>query len=163
MGTDIHVHIIQRDLDGKWKSIKLYTKDKNKKFKKVNNYPFRNCELFDILSGNEADNFPYTPICMTNLPIDIYNEIKKAKKPEGCCYNFYEVNLADLKLYLNNHPKVRDYDYEASDDEDFNRNGWKDNPVKFFIERIENILDLADSYWDYAPYSSIRIIYWFDC
>lgn len=162
MGADIHVRIIKRNSNGKWESVKLYTKE-NKKIKKINFYPFRNYELFDIITGKRNDNFPSSPIYMSDIPIDVLNEIKIAKKPEMCCYNFYEANLADLKLYINSNPKIRDYDYESKNDEDFEKNGWKDNPVIYFVKRIEDIIDIADPFWDFFPPSNVRILYWFDC
>ena len=50
MGRDIHVKIIKRDhTTDKWKQIKFYKKEK-RKFKVIDVYPFRNYELFDIIS-----------------------------------------------------------------------------------------------------------------
>lgn len=160
MGVDIHVHILEKDC-GKWKTVSLYSKE-NKKFKRIDPYPFRNGELFDILSGNEDDNFPNTPIEEDSLPMGLQNEIKRNKKIVGY-YNFYEVNLADVKYYLTKHPKVRDYDYEAKNDEDFDKNGWKPNPVASFVEAIENYLAFVSPYSNFQPASFVRIIYYFDC
>lgn len=156
MGRDIHVKIVKLDqTTNKWKNVKLYSK-KNRKFKIINPYSFRNYELFDILNGKEDDKYILSPIIISSLPLDLQQEIKKCKDTCGY-YGFYEINLADLKLYLNKVPKIRDYDYEDDDPK-----AWKDNPVKFFIENIEYYIDFAEPYWN-GLYSNIRIIYWFDC
>lgn len=159
MGRDIHVRIVKKDREtGKWNQIKIYRKEKKRKFKIVDVYPFRNYELFEILNEKEDENYHADVICMSDLPIALKQEIEKFKNIDGY-YDFKEINLADLKLYLHHNPKVRDYDYEAEDPKAF-----KDNPVKYFIERIEQYLDFADPYWDVCrPPSDVRIIYWFDC
>lgn len=160
MGRDIHVRIVKKDREtNTWKHIKLYYKEK-RKFRIVNMYPFRNYELFDILNEkDENDEHFFAPSIVTDdLPIALKNEIETAKKSFGF-YGFREINLADLKLYLHKVPKIRDYDYEENDPK-----AWKDNPVKYFIEKIEQYIDFADPYWDlYCIDSDIRIIYWFDC
>lgn len=163
MGIDIHVRIVKRDHHtDTWKQIKLYRKEK-KKFKIVDIYPYREEDLFDILLEKTNENYrdyPYrsSPISLAHLPINLKQEIEEKQNILGY-YDFKEINLADLKLYLYHNPKVRDYDYEAEDPKAF-----KDNPVKYFIERIEQYLDFADPYWDVCGSASdVRIIYWFDC
>lgn len=158
MGVDISVYIAKRNRKtNTWEHIKLYKKN-GKKFKLVDIYPFRNYELFDILSGKDDDKFPDYPIVTKDLPTFLRQEVKRCKNALGY-YNFKEVNLADLKLYLKEVPKVRDYDFDDDDP-----NAWTDNPVKNFIERIEQYLDFADPYWDFGnnPASDVKILYWFD-
>ena len=46
MGADIHVNIIEKNHEGKWKLVSLYTKE-NKNFKRINPYPSRDAELFE--------------------------------------------------------------------------------------------------------------------
>ena len=159
MGRDIHVRIVKKDREtGKWHQIKIYRKEKKRKFNVIDVYPFRNYELFEILNEKEDEKYHADVICTSDLPIALKQEIEKFKNIEGY-YDFKEINLADLKLYLHHSPKVRNYDYEAEDP-----NAFKDNPVKYFVERIEQYLDFADPYWDVCrPASDIRIIYWFDC
>lgn len=158
MGVDIHVRILFKK-ESIWKSINLYRYDDEKnEFKKINIYPFRNYDLFNILKKEEVGR----SIEYNSLPPALFKEIKDYETTSEY-YNFQEVNLADLKLYLLKNPKIRDYDYEAENDEDFDKNGWKTNPIEFFIERIEYILDLAEPYYDFSPPSYTRIIYWFDC
>lgn len=160
MGRDIHVRIVKKDREtNTWKHVKLYHKEK-RKFKVIDVYPFRNYELFDILDEKDEndEHFFAPPIVTDNLPIALKNEIETAKQSFGF-YGFREINLADLKLYLNKVPKIRDYDYEDDDPK-----AWKDNPVKYFIEKIEQYIEFAVPYWDfYSIDSDIRIIYWFDC
>ena len=155
MGIDIHVYILKRNREtNTWEHIKLYHKEKNK-FKLIDVYPFRNYELFSILNKKGEDNIYHAqPIEINTLPPHLKKEIKDFE----CGYGFREINLADLKLYLRKVLKIRDWDYEDTDP-----NAWKDNPVKSFIERIEQYIDFADYYWDIIPDSDIKIIYWFDC
>lgn len=155
MGADIHVKILERD-NNTWKQVILYHKEKEK-FKVIDVYPFRNYELFDILNGKEDDNYIAYPIKEDSLPIALKKEIEGYKNIIGY-YGFKEINFADLKLYLYRFPKVRDYDYEEN-----SPNAWKDNPVKYFIEKIEQYINFASPYGDFvSPPSDIRIIYWFD-
>ena len=158
MGRNIHVRIVKRDRDtDKWKQIKLYYKEK-RKIKLVNVYPFRSDELFDIIDGSEDEKYNAYPISLINLPDNLQKEIERCQNTLGY-YKFKEISLADLKLYLYKSPKVRDWDYEDDDPK-----AWKDNPVKYFIERIEQYIDFADPYWDLeTSLSDIKILYWFDC
>lgn len=156
MGADIHVKILKRD-NNAWKQVTLYRKEKEE-FKLVDVYPFRNYELFDILNGEEDNNYIAYPIREDSLPVAFKKEIEGYKNTVGY-YGFKEINLADLKLYLYKIPKVRDYDYEEN-----SPNAWKDNPVKYFIEKIEQYINFASQYGEFiSPPSDIRIIYWFDC
>lgn len=159
MGRDIHVRIVKRDREtNEWKQVKLYTKEKGK-FKLAHVYPFRDYELFDILNESEDDKYSAKIIITNDLPVALKKEIETARNILGN-YGFKENTLADLKLYLKEVPKVRDYDYEADDPV----NAYKDNPMKLFIEYLEFYIDFYDPYWDYMGSSSdIRILYWFDC
>lgn len=153
MGKDIHVRIVKFNRDENvWESVRLYRKEKNE-LKVVHADNGRNYELFDILEGNDEDSYDPFAIAVNNLPEDLKKEIEEDSQ---YCYNFKEANLADLKIYLHQHPKIRDYDY----DEDSPK-AYKDNPVKWFIKRIEYYIDFACP-WDYYPDSDIRILYWFD-
>ena len=156
MGKDIHVRLVHKEYETNlWKQVILYYK-KNEEIKPVDVYPFRNYELFNILS--EEDDFYHTiPIITNDLPSSLKQEIEEYQK-EGGGYKFQEITLADLELYLYRMPKVRDWDYEEDDPKAF-----KDNPVKFFIERIIQYLDFAEPYWDLINlHSNVRILYWFD-
>lgn len=162
MGRDIHVKIVKRNQEtDKWEQIKLYRKEK-RKFKVISVYPARNYELFDILNENEDENYNAYPLSLTNLPQNLKKEIEECKNTSGY-YGFKEISLADLKLYLHKTPKVINWDCE-SDDPKNDPNGWKDNPVKYFIERIEQYITFLDPYWYFTTSpSNIKILYWFDC
>ena len=161
MGTDIHVYILRKDKDNLWKTVKIYRKEKRNKFTYISPYTSRNYELFDILNGKDTkDYFPFVPINEKELPQDLKNRYLKAKNTVGY-FDFNEVNLADLKLYLYSHPKLRDYDYEG---ENFDEEGWKENPIHDFIKTIENYIFLSDSFdFEICPDSYFKIVYWFDC
>lgn len=162
MGRDIHVRIVQFNYKtNQYEEIVLYHKNRENKIVPVSAYDARHYELFNILDGTEDEYFPNRTIYIENLPNDLKQEIEECKNTSGY-YNFYETNLADMKLYLYNHPKVRDYDWE--DDETFEEKGWKDSPIKSFIEHIEWYIGIADMWWIGAFLdSNIRILYWFDC
>lgn len=154
MGADIHVRIVYRDKN-EWKPAYLFYQDKHK-IKVVNPYPFRNYEAFDILSGNEHKDFPCTPIFKKDLPKALLNHINESENTLGY-YGFREVNLADLKIYLQKHPTVIDWEEEWEG----NNPVYKENPIADFVKRIEAYLDFVEPWWD-DLYSNIRIIYWFD-
>lgn len=162
MGRDIHVRIVQFNYKtNQYEEVVLYRKNLENKITPVSAYDARDYELFDILNGDEDNYFPNKYIYMENLPDDLRKDIETYQGIEGY-YNFYEINLADLKLYLYNHPKVRDYDWE--DEETFDKEGWKDNPVKNFIEHIKWYINIVDMWWFGSSLDSdIRILYWFDC
>ena len=162
MGADIHLAIVKFDRDlNAYKEIKLYKKDDKNNYVPINLYPGRNGELFDYLSGKE-DDFPVKPLYEKNLPQDLKNRIEEYRNGGYGCYNFSEANLADVKLYLKDNPKVRDYDYEGKE-EDFLINGYKENPIIDLVKRIEYVLDFDDFFWDYdGSFADVRIIYFFD-
>lgn len=153
MGVDIHLRVCYWDrFKHSYEEIKLYRKDGDQ-FKLIPLFSGRNSELFDYLNGAEGD-LPFKGIDLedSTLPKELHDEISECKNITGY-YDFFEINLADLKLYFNKHPKARDWDEE---DEIY-----KDHPIKYFIELIESILSVANVWFDF--YSEIRIFYWFDC
>ena len=160
MGVDIHVKITKyNEKTGIWEQINLYQKDEKGNFSSVSPYPFRNSELFGILSDEHDDHFPiHTLTTWTNYDKETQEEFELAHEDFGY-YGWGWFNLAEVDLYLQKHPKVRDWDYE---EDDFEENGWKNNPVKYFIDLITAYLDLADPYWDWDGHSNIRVILWYD-
>ena len=157
MGIDIHVRIIIKNRNKNiWEEVKLYYKENND-FKAVKVYPYRDYELFDILNHKTNDYFLKTqPILDVDLPETLKKEIEECRNSLGY-YGFREINLADLKLYLHHKPKIRDWDYEEDEP-----NAMTDNPVKYFIEQIEQYISFASFIYDFAPPSDVKIIYWFD-
>lgn len=165
MGRDIHIHLVKfnRKKD-EYEEVELYRKDGDS-YHNAYLYTGRDYELFDILNGREDDYFPCRAIYLKNLPVTLQEEINRCQNISGY-YDFCEANLADVKFYLKNHPKVRDWEYSCDDDneEEWEKEAWKDNPVASLIERIEHFIDFFDDYWDWeSSYSDVRIIYWFDC
>ena len=156
MGKDIHVKVLEKN-EGVRKEIKLYSKNDKGEFYPIDFYPFRNYELFDILDKS----VPFSSIEMETLPEDLKKEIEDFDYG----FNFKETTLADLKIYFYNHPKIESWDDGEDGEEEIDGKKLKDNPIKDFIERIENYCDIADSFvWNYLRIASkIRIIYWFDC
>lgn len=164
MGRDIHLHLVKFNRkENRYEEVKLYRKSKDGTYYVVDLFPGRDGELFDILNGNEDDYFPCRPIHVENLPSSLAEEIKKDINTFGY-YDFKEANLADIKIYLKEHPKVRDWDYECEgNQEKWEKKAWKENPVKSLVRRIDYFIDFFDEYnWEYSD-SDVRLIYWFDC
>lgn len=164
MGVDIHLAIVKFDRDlNAYKEIKLYKKDDKNNYAPIDLYPARNSELFDYLAGKE-DDFPVKHLYEKNLPQDLKNQIDKYKNEEYGCYDFSEANLADVKLYLKDNPKVRDYNYEGGEEEaDFLIKGYKENPVLDLVRIVEYALAFDDFFWSYeGSFADVRIIYFFD-
>ena len=157
MGADIHVHILVNKEKEGWERVQMFYK-KNEDYKSVSPYDCRNYELFSILQGDET-YFPSTSINFNTLPKDLAEEIKTAKDLCGY-YSFYEFNMADAMLYLKEHPKV--IDDNKTWDTDPENPIYKDNPIKSFLEAIEQYINFAQplGWWGY--YSNIRVIYYFD-
>ena len=157
MGVDIHVKIIYKDKNG-WKPISLFCQNDENKTEVIDPYPFRNYEVFSVLSGKEDDNFPYDHIFSQDLPQSVLDEINEDEK--SGCYGFKEVNLADLESYVLKYPKIKDYDVEWED----NKPVYKTNPMIDFMYRMKSYVDLAVPFWELNNIlSKVRILYWFDC
>ncbi len=159
VGKDMHIRIVKLNKNHVWEEVKLYKKE-NEEFKPIDLWPVRDYELFEILTDVDIPN---KPIYMDDLPDDLKAEITDYSQGIGC-YDFYEINFADLMTYLLIHPKVRDLDYEAKNDKDFEKNAWKPNPVKRLEKVVRSALDFYDWYWGFDNWNSdVRILYWFDC
>ena len=150
MGADIHVNILKNTKNG-WEEVKLYKKDlENDQFHFIDIYPYRNYELFDILSDSD---FPCRLLRTELLPPALKETIEKEKRDYGF-YNFFEANLADIKNYYYLNPLVPDYD---ADDP----NALKENPIKDFIDTIINYINFWNG-WGIEFYSDVKIVYRFD-
>jgi len=132
----------------------------NPDFEKVYIYNGRNYEMFDgMKDGTEEDgygNFPHFPIVLNSLEPAFRENIKEYMEATGF-FDFWEISLAEMKLYLLEHPKVLDY-YNCEEDEDV----WKDNPIKDLFQDICNYINYADKEWDWTPLSQYKIIIYFD-
>ena len=139
MGRDIHVKILIKNKD-EWEEVLLYNKIRDK-FEEIEVYPYRNYALFDILNEKTDENYNIArPIVLEKLPEKVKKDINIWQESGG--YGFKEVNLADLKLY-------------------FKENNDNLNPIKYFIERIDQYIDFAIDPWNLHD-SDVKILYWFD-
>ena len=151
MGVDICVHILKRNSNiNKWEEIAIYRKEKNS-FNQIPPFDFRDYELFDILlRGEGEEHYQAYDIDKNILPEYLKDEIDNA----DYCYGFKEINFAELKLYLEKYPKIIDWNNDIT-------KVWKDNPVKFFVEKIEQYIIFSDENYDFTPLSDYKILYWF--
>ena len=106
MGVDIHFYITKYNKEKNiFEEIALYTAGAGK-YKKVPVFIGRNYDMFDILRNKIIiDNieFPYADIAYNSLEEKLKNTIEGYIGKEGeftGCYDFSEVNLADLKDYV---------------------------------------------------------------
>ena len=178
MGVDIHViPCVYNCKTNLFEEVALYVpgesyhydKEGNKivdnpDFKKVYIYNGRNTEMFDGMKhGNETDGygvFPYAVISLNSLEPKLREKITEYSKIEGY-YDFYEINLADMKNYLNDHPTVVDYDKDWDENKPAPR---KENPIKGLFEEICAYLKFACEWdWEYLPLSHFKILFFFDC
>ena len=154
MGRDIHVNILIKTQDEGWKDVVLYKPDITGSFTPIDIYPYRDYELFDILNKTTDVFFPAAPVKRDELPEQLKTQLEKEQDDYGF-YNYFEANLADMKLYYIDNPIVEDYDK--------NDGSIKDHPIKDFIDTIYNYVNVwADGFINFF-YSDIKIIYRFDC
>ena len=176
MGKDIHIHLVKRNRETNlYEELILYKPgedyyydefgDKiinNPDFKKIPIYDERNYEMFEgMIDGDKVDgygNFPHAPIDFNSLEPKFKKEIKDIVNTTGY-FDFYETNLADMKLYLNEHPIVVDYDGEWEE----GVKSQKTNPIKYLYNDICSYGRFADNLdWNFEPLSSYKIIFYFD-
>ena len=158
---------------GNWDKIDVYRKDEKGEFIECSLWPWNGThELFSILGLENSSDSPTIDEVHFGLPIHVSEEMKKeyeahiweSYKPEAIW-----INLADMKLYLNRHPKVKDYEamverYEE-DESDWNEYTpiYMDNPMKTFIDRVESFLEIWDDFWKFNHgYSDVRVICWLE-
>lgn len=176
MGKDIHVHLAKHNRETNlYEELILYKPgeeyhynefgDKivdNPNIKRVPLYNQRNYEMFNgIMDGDNIDGygiFPRTSIDLNSLEPNFKKEIEDIINTEGY-FDFYETNLADMKLYLNEHPIVVDYDGEWEE----GVKSQKTNPIKYLYDNICSYGYFADDWsWDIEPLSSYKIIFYFN-
>lgn len=152
MGRDIHVKILKKNKNLElWEPVVLYKKE-NGEFKEINFITYRDQDLFNILLGDSDTFFPFSPLNEANIAEPLRKEIEKKRGIIGY-YGFCEANLADVRIYLQENPKIKsDYTEEEII-----------NPVEHLVDIVYKVLNIAQEY-DVPWYDSqIRIIYWFDC
>ena len=185
MGRDIHVRIAKYNEEtNKYDEICLYrTRNKYEKYDydengktiepktpyvRVSVFSGRNSEMFDgMMDGNESDGygtFPWRPIRMNSLEDSFKEKIQHYMDTQGY-YDFHEISLTEIALYLKEHPKVSDYDADDKEWDDYwNGKGEKpvkDNLIKYLYDDICNYIYFADFLsYDLSDY---KVIFYFDC
>ena len=184
MGRDIHVRVaLYNEETNKYEELKLFRKrNKYEKYKydekgnkiEITNpliqasiYNGRNSEMFDgMKDGDETDGyneFPWTYIKMNSLEDELKEDIEKKMNITGY-FDFYEITLADMALYLEENPTVTDYDSDIWDDwKAGDSRPQKTNPIKHLYQEICDYAKIADWLsWESVPLSAYKVIFYFD-
>ena len=166
MGKDIHVRILKYNKEENlYYEQKLFIYNKNKKdYEYISPYWNRNYEMFNgMKDGDEIDGygeFPWSSLALNSYESEFKEEMMKKMKEIGY-FDFFEISLAELKLYTLEHPVVTDYDTVNS--EDFNTNKLtKTNPIIYLFETICNYLNFADWTFDFSSLSEYKVVFYFD-
>ena len=182
MGQDIHIRIVKYNSDKNfYEELTLYKPGEeyhyneegnkivdNPYFQKVHIDAGRNYEMFEgMKDGDENDgygHFPWTKVKLNALDPKIKEDIEEKMDTPGY-FDFYELTFADMKLYLNEHPTVVDYDNNNFNwEEDDGERPRKINPIKPLFDEIVNYAQLADGWdWGLEPFGYYKIIFYFDC
>lgn len=178
MGVDIHVKITKYNEETHlYEELRLFRKRKpNEKqysyteegcvelpwddYKEIYIDLGRNYEMFDgMKDGTEEDGygvFPWQSLVLSSFEPSFIEKMKEEKS--FGYFDFYEINLSDLKLYLIHHPTVVDYEYGETEVE-IKR---KINPITYIDEKIMAFISLADPEYDFSPNSYYKIVFYFD-
>lgn len=190
MGVDINIKIYKYNRSTNfYDEIQLFRRRKpNEKFKyydeEGNGVPFeddyrpiyievgRDYEMFDGMRNDSgADgygNFPISPISLESFNPESKAELERIMKINGY-YDFYEISLAEMKLYTFEHPTVVDYDAHWNDEEEeeeedsLDKRPRKVNPIKGLYEDIFNYIYLAENCWMDDALSFYKIVFFWDC
>ena len=169
MGVDIHIKLFKYDRENNiYDKITLYYWDYKKgKHEEVYIFSGRNSEMFDgMMHGDEVDGygyFPTTSIALNSLLEPERKEYERLMKIQGC-YDFCEINLAEMALYCKRHPEVTDYDVEWNDEDPNFVKPKKKNPICDLYDEIIQYLKFADEWeFDFLPLSYYKVIIYFDC
>lgn len=169
MGVDIHIKLFKYDNErNQFKKLTLYRWDyKTGEYKEVYIFPGRNSEMFDgMKEGDEVDGygvFPSSSIKLNSLFDPDREEIEEKMHTTGC-YDFNEINLAEMALYCKEHPTVTDYDVEWHDEDPNFVKPTKKNPICDLYDEICQYGYFADNWdWDFSSLSEYKVIYYFDC
>ena len=189
MGMDIHVRLTRYDEKTNfYKELKLYKPGEeyhydekgnkiidNPDFEVIHIFDGRNSEMFDgMKEGDENDgygHFPWVPIKLNSLEPELRKDIEdkmgKESKEHTGYFDFYEISLADMLIYLAKHKKVADYDAsEKAWDKYFAEEGpkpEKTNPIQDLYREICNYAAFADGWeWDFQPLSTYKVLFYFD-
>lgn len=153
MGVDIHIHICKLDENTNlYSPIKLFKKNDTGGYEEVPVYEARNYDMFDILEGRQ-DDFPRRNIRKKTLDPSFREEIER---DEEWCFSFSEVNLLEMKNYVDKKPMIISSYYGGEEEEVEIK-----SPVKDLYEDIVSYIKLYDDGIDFL--SDYKIIYYFDC
>lgn len=134
-------------------------------YEKVSVYSGRDTEMFDgMKDGDNVDGYGYFPwsACKVNSYDPVFKkEIEKKQGTQGY-YDFYEINLAEMKAYVLEHPTVVDYDVEWDDKKEGFEKPQKDNPITELYERICSFISFADWMWNYNSLSDYKVVFYFN-
>lgn len=189
MGADIHVRVYKYNRSTNfYDEIKIYRKRKpgDRSFEKFDpetgeTIPWkddyrpvyidvgRDSEMFDgMKSGDEKDgygNFPMTTLTLESFNPEARAKLEELKRTQGY-YDFFEISLAEMKLYIMEHPFVADYDAEW-EDEDFKKPlkdaPHKNNPIASLFLDIYSYIYIAENCWMDDPLSFYKVVFYWDC
>lgn len=175
MGVDINIRLLKyNENTNLYKEIALYRKSSSHE-KYPNDYPEmvkvpvydgRDYEMFDgMKDGDEIDGYGIFPWCAMRLNSyeeDFRNEmIEKQSNRNLGYFDFYEISLAEMRIYTLEHPQVVDLDAEYNDKSD--SKAYKPNPIVALFERIISYISFAEPWGMEDALSDYKVIFYFDC
>ena len=130
----------------------------------------QNYEMFDGMKDGSPDdgygNFPMTKVTLNSFSPEAKATLEKYMGYEGV-YDFREISLAEMKLYVITHPTVLDYDSPAWDDDTYSKpfkeKPQKDNPIKGMYRDIFNYIYISEECCMYEPLSHYKVVFYWDC
>lgn len=155
MGTDIHSYVDRKNEDGKWETLRLYTKTVDNEYvdKTWEITDDRNYALFEKLAGVRGFVSPMVdlrglPKDLTNLEMkDYYGENGEDK---GCWHSETWYDYCELCALAQTPGAISD---DEDDEEPY-------NPVAEYLAKVNAILQAYDVY--YPNPGEVRIVMWFD-
>lgn len=170
-----YIEIFNHELN-EWEKYDVLTKNKNGEYVPVDLWPWNGShELFSVVSLEDSYDFPKFTAVHEGFPVnasdEMYKEYGKFKEEFGGHFWMPTVkwfNLADAMLYLEKHPKVKDFEameqtWVAAGDMEWSDVPVElmDNPLKPLVGRVLALLEAADEfrYWEWK-FSDVRIIAW---
>ena len=174
MGIDIHIRLLKYDENTNlYKEIALYRKsslhekhpDDYPEMMKVPVYDGRDYEMFDGMKDGDDNNgygyFPWTGMKLNSYEEAFRNEMIEKQKTELGYFDFYEIPLAEMRVYVLENPKVVDYDSEY-DEGDCRAYRYKDNPIASLYSKIISYLSFAEP-WGMEYLSDYKVVFYFYC
>lgn len=152
MGTDIHVNILHRKKDNSFEDLRIYNKDGEDITWRCS-FNDRNYILFGKLAGVRYCEEPLVPVrgLYWGLPQDV---VDKYNDPDYCMYGASWYDFTELVAFKDSPRAIEEDEYE-----DGHIERW--NPVRTWVERLEDYLELFGIYYPYPGEVIISIM--FDC